>query len=81
VQHSVALSWTASSSPNIDGYNIYRSGTSGGPYSKLNSSLNPGTTYTDSTVVDGSTYYYVTTAVNSGSQESAYSNQAQAIIP
>ncbi|HTA22158.1 MAG TPA: choice-of-anchor D domain-containing protein [Terriglobales bacterium] len=81
VQHSVALSWTASSSPNIDGYNIYRSGTSGGPYSKLNSSLNLGTTYTDNTVVDGSTYYYVTTAVNSGSQESTYSNQAQAVIP
>jgi hypothetical protein len=80
-QHSVALSWTASPSPNIDGYNIYRSGSSGGPYGKLNSSLNPSTTYTDSTVVDGSTYYYVTTAVNSNSQESTYSNQAQAIIP
>jgi hypothetical protein len=81
VQHSVLLSWTGSNSPNIDGYNIYRSGTSGGPYSKLNSSLNPGTSYTDSTVVDGSTYYYVTTAVNSNSQESTYSNQAQAVIP
>jgi hypothetical protein len=80
-QHSVLLSWTASNSPNIDGYNIYRSGTSGGPYSKLNSSLNNGTSYTDNTVTNGSTYYYVTTAVNSNSQESAYSNQAQAVIP
>ena len=80
-QHTVALSWTASVSPDISGYNIYRSGTSGGPYSKLNTSLNPGTTYTDNTVVNGSTYYYVTTAVNSNSQESGYSNQAQAVIP
>jgi hypothetical protein len=81
VQHSVLLSWTASTSPNIEGYNIYRGEISGGPYSKLNSSLNASTSYTDSTVTDGTTYYYVTTAVNSGFQESTYSNQAQAIIP
>jgi hypothetical protein len=81
VQHNVLLSWTASTSPNIDGYNIYRGSTSGGPYAKLNSSLNPGVSYTDSTVTSGSTYYYVTTAVDSNSQESGYSNQAQAVIP
>jgi hypothetical protein len=80
-QHNVLLSWTASSSPDIDGYNVYRGETSGGPYAKLNSSLNSGTNYTDSTVANGTTYYYVTTAVNSNSQESPYSNQAQAIIP
>jgi ASPM-SPD-2-Hydin domain-containing protein len=79
-QHSVLLSWTASASPDIVGYNIYRSGTSGGPYSKI-SSLDPNVTYTDSTVANGSTYYYVTTAVDSNSQESSYSNQAQAVIP
>jgi hypothetical protein len=81
VQHSVLLNWTASISPNIDGYNIYRSGKSGGPYSKVNTSLNSGTSYTDTTVANGSTYYYVTTAVDSNSQESTYSNQAQAVIP
>jgi hypothetical protein len=81
VQHSVALSWTASASPDITGYNIYRSGISGGPYSKLNSSLNPGTNYTDSTVADGSTYYYVTTAINSDSEESAYSDPVQIEVP
>jgi len=79
--HSVLLSWTASTSPNITGYNIYRGTTSGGPYSKNNSSLNPGTTYTDNSVVDGQTYYYVTTAVDSNNQESSYSNQATAVIP
>jgi hypothetical protein len=80
VQHSVVLSWTASTSPNIQGYNIYRSGTSGGPYSKI-SSMDPNVSYTDSTVVSGSTYYYVTTAVDSSSEESTNSNQAQAVIP
>jgi len=80
-QHSVGLSWTASISQNIIGYNIYRGIKSGGPYAKINSVLNASTLYTDTSVVDGKTYYYVTTAVNSTNQESSYSNQAQAIIP
>jgi centrosomal CEP192-like protein len=80
-QHSVNLSWTASTSQNISGYNIYRSVTSGKQYSKINSVLNASTLYTDTTVVDGTTYYYVTTAVNSSNEESGYSNQATAIIP
>jgi len=80
-QHSVNLSWTASTSQNIIGYNIYRSVTSGKQYSKINSVLNASTLYTDSTVVDGQTYYYVSTAVNSSNQESAYSNQTTAVIP
>jgi len=80
-QHSVNLSWTASTSPNISGYNIYRGTKSGGPYSKINAVLNASTVYTDTTVADGQTYYYVTTAVNSSNEESAYSNQATAVIP
>jgi len=80
-QHSVNLSWTASTSQNIIGYNIYRSLTSGKQYSKINSVLNASTLYTDSTVLDGQTYYYVSTAVNSSNQESVYSNQTTAVIP
>ena len=80
-QHSVNLSWTASTSQSIIGYNIYRGVKSGGPYSKINSVLNASTLYTDTTVADGLTYYYVTTAVNSSNTESAYSNQTTAVIP
>jgi Abnormal spindle-like microcephaly-assoc'd, ASPM-SPD-2-Hydin len=78
--HSVALSWNAIHSQ-VSGYNVYRGAVSGGPYSKLTSTLDPNTSYTDNGVQDGQTYYYVTTAVDSGGQESSYSNQAQAIIP
>ena len=78
---SVALSWTASGSPGVIGYNIYRSTTNGGPYTKINSSLDSTTTYTDLAVQSGNTYYYVTTAVNSQGQESSYSNQASATVP
>lgn len=79
--HSVELSWNASTSQNVIGYNVYRGNQSGGPYRKINSLLDPNTGYTDTSVTDGGTYYYVTTAVNSDKQESAYSNQAQATIP
>jgi Abnormal spindle-like microcephaly-assoc'd, ASPM-SPD-2-Hydin len=80
-QHSVNLSWTASISNNVSGYNIYRGVQSGGPYAKINSVLNASTQYSDTTVVDGTTYYYVTTAVNSSNEESVKSNQATAVIP
>ncbi|MGA8150075.1 MAG: choice-of-anchor D domain-containing protein [Terriglobales bacterium] len=80
--HSVLLSWTASGSPNISGYNIYRGLAAGGPFSQINTSLIGGTTYTDNSVVDGQTYYYEATAVDSSSQESAKSTPAaQAVIP
>jgi len=78
---TVDLAWNASGSQGVTGYNIYRGNTSGGPYSKINSALDPSTSYTDSSVAAGETYYYVTTAVNSSGQESGYSNQAQAVIP
>ena len=78
--HSVALSWNPSTST-VSGYNIYRGTQTGGPYSKLNSALISGTTYTDASVQSSTTYYYVSTAVNSSNGESAYSNEASAAIP
>ena len=80
VAHSVTLSWTASTST-VSGYNIYRAGVSGGPYTKLNSSLDASTTYVDSTVQSGQTYFYVATSVDSTGDESAYSSEVSATIP
>jgi hypothetical protein len=81
IPHSVSLSWTASISPKVAGYNVYRGTTSGGPYSKLNSSLVAATSYTDSAVQAGQSYYYVATAVDTSNNESAYSTPASALIP
>ena len=80
IQHNVDLSWTASTST-VAGYNVYRGTTSGGPYSKINSSLNASTGYTDSSVQSGKTYFYVTTAVDGSGNESTNSNQVTAVIP
>jgi HYDIN/CFA65/VesB family protein len=78
--HIVDLSWTASTSA-VAGYNIYRGTVSGGPYTRINASLEPATLYTDSAVQAGQTYYYVTTAVDSSGVESGYSNVVQAVVP
>lgn len=80
--HSVALSWTASSSSSISGYNVYRSATSGGTYTKINTSLVVPTGYTDNSVQAGQTYFYVATAVDTNGNESVYSSPPQqAVIP
>ena len=80
-QHSVDLSWNASSSSAVVGYNVYRGSKSGGPYTRLNSSVDDGTSYSDSSVQAGQTYFYVTTAVGSDGSESSHSNEVSASVP
>jgi hypothetical protein len=78
--HSVDLSWDPGNG-NPVGYNVYRGTAKAGPFQEINTALDASTSYTDSTVVSGATYYYVATEVNAQGQESAYSNVAQAVIP
>jgi hypothetical protein len=80
VAHSVSLGWTASTSA-VSGYNVYRSSVSGGPYTKLTSSLDTLTTYVDSTVQSAQTYFYVATSVDSTGAESTFSAEVSATIP
>ena len=74
--HSVDLSWNASTSTDVNGYNIYRAvyTTSCGSFSKINSSLNASMSYTDPAVTSGTSYCYAATAVDSNNAESGYSN-------
>ena len=73
----VSLSWSASYG--ATSYNIYESTTSGGPYTKINSTTN--TNYTVTGLTNGATYYFVVTAVNSAG-ESGYSNEVgMTLIP
>jgi fibronectin type 3 domain-containing protein len=80
VSHSVALSWTRSAST-VSGYLVYNSQASGGPYTKLTASSVNLPSYTDSSVQNGKTYYYVVTSVDSTGIESSYSGQAFALVP
>jgi len=81
--HDVVLTWTASPTDGIIGYNIYR-GTSSGAESKTPLNANPinGTDYTDENVTAGEQYYYVVTSVTSdGETQSAPSPEATATVP
>ena len=81
VSHSATLKWNASTSANVVGYRLYRGTQSGGPYTQIGSSSASVTSYTDSKVVAGATYYYVATAVSGTGGESGYSAPVTAVIP
>lgn len=80
--YEVELSWKApgSSSDAVAGYNIYRA-TSGGTYQKLNTAVNPPTSYTDTSAQSGTTYTYEVMSVDSAGVQSAASNVYSAAIP
>jgi hypothetical protein len=79
--HAVDLSWTASTSTGVAGYYVERGTTSGGPYQILNSSPETGTSYVDSTVLDGKEYFYVIISVGKTGEESKPSTQVNATVP
>ena len=81
IAHKVDLSWNASTSPSVAGYNVYRATSITGSYSRINAVLNSSMSYTDATVQSGQTYYYATTAVDSSGVESIYSNKVQVAVP
>jgi hypothetical protein len=76
------LTWT-SVPLNATSYNVKRSRTSGGPYGTLATGVTEGvaaTTYTDSTVTNGGTYYYVVSATTAAG-EGANSSQVSVSMP
>ncbi len=75
-KRKVSLTWAQSATTGVTQNRVYRSTTSGGPYS-LRANLGAGTSYADTSVTSGVTYHYRVTALKSG-QESPYSNQASA---
>ena len=74
----VDLAWDANSENDLDGYNVYRSTTAGGPYAQVNAGLVGVNAFTDTGLTNGTTYYYVVTAVDTSSNESADSDEASA---
>lgn len=76
----VNLKWNSSKSTDVAGYNIYRS-PDGVTWKKSNVSLIGSTLYSDSTVANGSTYYYAATAVDIYGHESRKTAPVKAVIP
>ena len=78
---TVSLDWYDNGESDLAGYNVYRSTTSGSGYVKINGWLLDisESYYTDDSVTNGTTYYYVVTAVDGSSNESGYSGEVSAV--
>jgi large repetitive protein len=76
----VDLSWQASTSGNVVGYNMYRS-PNGVTWKRINASLIAGTVYSDSTVANNTTYYYAATSVNVAGVESSKTVAVKVVVP
>lgn len=70
----VNLNWATTNG--ATGYSVRRATTSGGPYTTIKTNL-VGTSFTDTGLTNGVTYYYVVTGTNAEG-EGAYSNEASA---
>jgi len=75
--HSVSLTWNAVDG--ATGYAVYRSPLSGGGYVKVSGSSLTATSFTDTGLQNGRTYYYVVRALDGVGNESASSNEVAAV--
>ena len=73
----IYLDWIASTSDDVDDYNVHRSLTPGGPYTQVASGITS-VEYTDSGLSPDTTYYYVVTAEDTSNNESSLSNETLA---
>jgi glycosidase/fibronectin type 3 domain-containing protein len=74
---AIDLAWTAvGGDPTLYGYEVLRSSSAGGPYTKLD--LVTATSYADTTVTEGSTYYYVVRSVDTSFNRSGNSAEVSA---
>jgi len=76
---AVDLSWDEAADCNggpVSGYNLYRSTTPGGTYTKVNTTLITDSQYDDTSVAAGTTYYYVVTSEDDDDDESSSSVEA-----
>jgi glycosidase/fibronectin type 3 domain-containing protein len=73
----VSLAWSASDG--AAGYDVYRSPLSGGGWVKANGASVAGTSFTDTGLDNGRTYYYVVRALDTAGNESRPSNEVTAL--
>ncbi|MFQ5523737.1 MAG: S8 family serine peptidase [Acidimicrobiia bacterium] len=72
----VDLDWADNAEADLASYNVYRSETSSGSYGYV--ATTTASAFTDTGLTNGTTYYYVVTAVDTSGNESVYSTEASA---
>jgi hypothetical protein len=75
---SVTLAWSYGAEPDLAGYEVLRSPTPGGPYTKLTSTLLDRPAFVDRTAPPAAPSYYLVLAVDSSGNESAPSAEVSA---
>lgn len=76
-KEAIYLKWSEAINPDIAGYKVYKSTTSGSGYSEIAFLPAGNSSYSDNQTEMGTTYYYVVTAVGPDGIESAYSNEVK----
>ena len=79
-QSTIRLKWEESP-VGAQGYRVYRSSESGGPYQPVSTGGVDSAEYTDTGVAAGHTYYYAVTSVDANNQESEFSEQITVTVP
>jgi chitodextrinase len=74
---SVSLDWPDNTEPDLAGYSIYRSTTSGSGHALVAEEVSA-SQYTDTGLSGGTTYFYVVTASDGSGNESTFSPEASA---
>lgn len=78
--HSITLTWTASVTPGVT-YTVYRATATAGPFVAVASGV-AGVTFTDTTAVPGTAYFYEVDAVSTAtSADSGPSNEVNGTEP
>lgn len=77
VGHTVTISWVASVTPGVT-YNVYVSGTTGGPYTKIGNTS--ALQFVDKNGIAGNKYFYVVTSTDTDG-ESDFSAEVSATLP
>jgi fibronectin type 3 domain-containing protein len=84
-QHYIQIAWSSytQGTDAATGINVYRSATTGGPYSKLNGSAIAitATSYNDTTCPVATACFYVLTTIDASGFESPYSTEVSATQP
>jgi hypothetical protein len=92
-QHSVTVKWNAptadvngnplTGASALTGFNLYRSATQTGAFAKITATPAAGsaTSYTDSTVAGGQTYWYTVSAINATGEGAQTAPAGPATIP
>ena len=73
----VSLDWNDNGEPDLASYNVKRGTSAGGPYATIATGVSA-SAHDDSVVTNGTTYYYVVSAVDTSANESGNSSEASA---